>query len=226
MTDGTYRTLMFADTEGQAEETHVGFFDNNVVGLMRNSQMSPTHPRVEEYIYDKLRWDEPLRLVPLVFVDRIAQLRRDNEYTRQAVVKLPAYEYARVSPDSRFYRNVFRMAEDEFGPVVLELSIKVPTRGEQDAADRVFSEFQTLVRSDAPIEKLQITYADRESERAASANLLNDILAMRVDVSVEKSEDPGGVDVIAVTDFSAAQGIRRAYEQLRPEIDRALGSGE
>lgn len=220
---GEYREVPLADEEGFAEESHIAFFPKNVVAVVSNGQGAPGPVRIEEYLQQRLDWDGVrIGVRALAPARRLEDLRRENSYTRAARVRLPA-TYQLITQDIRFYGDVTELAREHYGEgVEVDLTIKVPTRGDQDAADQLFEDFMAVAGS-RQAKALELTYEDRETERGRAVNLLNDILAYTMPVTVERQSEDGAARVFS--EWSTSRALHSAYGALRNEIDAATADG-
>lgn len=220
---GKYTELAIADEEGFAEESHMAFFDRNVIAVVSNGQGAPGVTRIEEYLLKRIHWAQgTIRVVALAPPERMKALSRENAYTRAARVRLPATAHT-VLPSGEFYSDVTAMAERRYGAgSTVDLTLKIPTYGEQEAADTLFSDFQAVVAS-GRAEALKLTYQDRETEQGRAVNLVNDILAYTMPVAVQRQDD----DQVAraFSEFSTSRALREAYDQLRDDIEAATADG-
>jgi hypothetical protein len=216
---GAYREIALSDDEGFAEESHVAFFPNNVLAVVSNGQGAPGVTRIEEYLQNRFDWDGTrISIVAIIPPQRMSQIARENAYTRAARVRLPATSWRLVDRPT-IYSDVAAMAEERYGEgVVVDLTIKVPTRGAQDTADAVFRDFQA-VAADGNAEALTLTYQDRETERNQAVNLVNDVLTYTAVVTVTREEDDNTALVFSGASTSRALG--EAYDRLEELIEAA-----
>jgi hypothetical protein len=217
---GEYREFMLADNEGFAEESHIAFFPNNIVAVVSNGQGAPGPVRIEEYLQKRLDWqDSTIKVVALTPPERLESLRRNNNYTRAARVRLPASSHELLPKGDNFYSDVTRMAHRRFGDgVAVDMTVKVPTHGAQGAADALFEDFMQVSDS-GEAQSLEVTFEDRETSKGRAINLLNDVLAYTAPVTVERQDGDGAARVFS--EWSTSRALMGAYHALREEIEAA-----
>ena len=228
---GVTRPLPLKDGEGIAYETHVAFFEDNIIGIIRNGRSAPNVSAIETYLREKFGfW--AISVVPVSFGDPAARIA-DGTGTVVYSVKnqLPPsladlerqqeenLSQARRAIDIAAFTR--REINEVFGTSVhAELRIwttQDDRRGPKEAIRRYSQELAGLDTSMRP-DRVTVT------AREGSADDTFDLLKNKITKAVRVRLDP--VDAIqdstkmfAVTSTSAR--LSQAYDDLRGPIAAA-----
>lgn len=212
------RSVQTGPDEYLAEETHVAFFPDRVVGVMR--AQGPTHVRVSRLLNELVEFEPDLALAAILAADVQQRLQRADQ-TYWAEVKLPVQSAGVASQaEASRLREAFRVVSRGYGAgAVATLHIAVPKQGARDEGQRLLNDVRTLVEDEqSGLERAEVKIKDDDEARAEEINLLEEKLTERVDVDV-RADDPYRLD-----DASAVKALQATYKKLYPEISAALGN--
>lgn len=211
-----YRPLVLDHDETLAEPTFYTIFDNNVLGVMRNSGSAPGAPSFREYINKLELIEGGVELAPLVDRDALRALREVQTLTKFNLAVGPDVT-ADVFGEANMITGLIRHWRQKLGNVGIEVSIKIAAKGQQEESEIAFRDIEQLATSNAIgyVDKAEIGYRRIEDGRAATFDLLQEAVAQSVEVDLDdESNQP--------TVLSVAQGMAEAYDELYEEILSAL----
>lgn len=131
---GEEEAFGLGEDEGIAHETHVAFFENNIVGVIRNGQGAPNVKHVTQFLSEKLAFRK-LTIEPLVYASAAARIAPQGVTVYDATLRIPpsTAELAAVeqqedlSDAASFLGHVRQEANELFGTDV-RVELRVFTR--------------------------------------------------------------------------------------------------
>lgn len=212
-----YRPLALAKDETLAEPTFYSLFDNNVLGVMRNSGSAPGPASFRDYVNKLALFDSDIEIAPLADPNFVRALT-DVEILTKFDFAVGADVTADAFRQSSLVAGAIRHVREELGSVAVEVSVKLsPTQG--TTSERALAQVREVVSSDAMafFEKASIGYRRLEDGRAETYDFLNEAVAQAVDVTLNS-------DTSQPTEPSAAEALAEAYNELYDDIKSALKS--
>ncbi|HMM83508.1 MAG TPA: hypothetical protein PJ998_10055 [Terrimesophilobacter sp.] len=214
-----YRPLELQSDETIAEPSFYSVFDRNVLGVMRNSGGAPSPAAFRDYINRTgLLGDQEIKLMSLVDKDAIRALA-DAENVTKFTFAVGTDVVDNVFNQAPTILSMVRAARQNLGSVELEITVKVKPVGADHESDRLRSEINNLVRSDAieQLDKAEMGYRRVLDGRAAAFDLLGDSLITQTSVDLEEHTNQP-------TEPAASRALASAYDGMIEEINSALQS--
>lgn len=211
-----YRPLILNPDETLAEPTFYSIFDNNVLGIMRNSGSAPGAASLREY-FNKLQLiGDGIELAPLVDRNALRALSEVQTLTKFTLAVGPDV-VADIFGEGNSITRILRIMREQVGNIGVELSLKIAPKGQEEEAAIALRDVEAIATSNAIgfVDKAEIKYRRIEDGRAATFDLLQEAVAHAIDVDLEdQTQQP--------TMLSVAQGMAEAYDELYDEIRSAL----
>lgn len=220
---GDLSALQIAESQGVAETTHVGFFPQNIVAMMRTNT-TPGAGNLERWINSMHLFDNQpnVEVIPLSRVS-VTQRVADVEQARGIKVRMRTTAAQSIAGSAPRLADAVSYLEQKFGPVMVEMRIYIPQdQGYSDASGTIMEEANGLLALTAdgePIDGVQaasLTYRSREKEKADEINMLKDKLAEQVFVEVVDAEGR------STRRASAALAMQAAYTRLEDDLQAAI----
>lgn len=217
---GQVNDLNLADDTGLLEATHVMFFPNGIVGAEYN-HFGPRLSRLGNYLHVKSsKAVTRATFRPLLRGDSTQQIDRLRDLRVLEMNILPAYVDTVANADQSLadaFQANRRILENP-------RSLQVILKPQRDAATgflaKMVSPLQRFLGNDdlrEGTERLQVRGLCTDTNKVETIDLLNDHL-----ISVKSIVRLNG-RTRALDSTSAFQAIDEAYQQLRPELERAAG---
>lgn len=210
------RPLILGEGENLAEPTFFAIYDNNVLGVMRNSGTAPSQSHLREYINQLQILDQPIAIAPLIDRGRMRALQSIDRI-RKVTFAVGKDAVLDLLPEDSAVRRINRAVREEIGHVSLEVSVKLEASTPEEVAEGLRDELRTLT-TDENIDrfsKLEMTYKQLENGRVAAFDFIREALVTQTDVDVAPvTQQP--------TEDSAAEHLHSAYEELYDEINATL----
>lgn len=214
-----YRPLELQSDETIAEPTFYTVFDNNVLGVMRNSGGAPSPTAFRDYINRTgLLGDQEIGLMSLVDRNALRALA-DAENVTKFTFAVGTDVVDDVFNQSPTIFSMVQAARDNLGHVELEITVKVKPVGADHESDQLRSEIANLVRSNAigSLDKAEMGYRRTLDGKAAAFDLLGDSLITQTRVDLDDhSNQP--------SEPAASRALAAAYDGMIDEINSALQS--
>lgn len=213
-----YRPLQLAADETLAEPTFYSVFDQNVLGVMRNSGTAPGPASFRDYINAGSFFTDPIDVVPLSDANSLRALGEVGTLTKFDFAVGPDVT-ADVFEQAPLVARVLRHFREQLGNVAVEVVVKISPVGQSSASDSALQQVQNVVTSDAVgfVDRAKITYRRLEDGKADTYDFINEAVAMPIEVDVESSTNQP-------TERSASEALAAAYNDLYPDIVSALNS--
>lgn len=218
LVDYTVSDFEMAEGEGVIESSNIAFFNpGNILGMVRGSTSGPTTSALTEWMNGLDLLEYPISIRPLVRADVQRQLA-DADFGRAIVVRVNSSATDALAEATPRIASLTRMAQQQFGDVIVEMTIRVPQDAGHDAESRaILEEGRRLAVAHPGVGRARLVYRSEETERRAEVDFLADRLSTKVAVEVRDVEGN------PVRNVSAVEAIMTAYEEFRPELLRAVG---
>lgn len=210
-----YRPLALAKDETLAEPTFYSLFDNNVLGVMRNSGSAPGPASFRDYVNQLALFDSDIEIAPLADPNILRALT-DVEVLTRFDFAVGADVTADAFGQSELVAGAIRHVREELGSVAIEVTIKM-SPSQATTSEKALQEVRGFVNSDAMalVDKASIGYRRLEDGRADTYDFLNEAVAQAVDVVLND-------DTSQPTEPSASEALAEAYNELYDDIKSAL----
>jgi hypothetical protein len=210
-----YRALELDEGDTIAEPTHVGLFERNVVGIMRQTGQSPGPASLRDFLNSAV-FDEEMTIRPLVDSDALRALAGVGRLTR-INLELDADTAAEVGGPANFLADAIRTFTQNLPGVSVELALKFSPNGPEDTSDRALGVVRQLFTRNAlgSAQRANIRYRRIEDDRSDSFDFLAQAVAQEVEVEIDG--DGGGP-----SSARASEAIREAYDKQYEDILSAL----
>jgi hypothetical protein len=221
--NGQLEALEIAETKGVAETTHIGFFPQNIVGMIRTNT-TPGAGNLERWINNMNLFDN-LPAIDVQPLSRVAVTQRvaDVEQARGIKIRMRTTAAQSIAGRAPRLADAVQHLQQQFGSVMVEMRIYIPQdQGYTEESSTIMEEANGLLALTADGEALDgvqaasLTYRSREKERADEINMFKDKLAEEVLVEVMDSEGR------ATRRASASLAMQTAYNHLRDDLQAAI----
>lgn len=220
--DRTYRPLGLDENETLAEPSFYTIFDQNVLGIMRNSGSSPGPASFRDYVNSIGVLTDDIEVVPLADPGALRALN-DVDTLKRVDIAVGADVNADVfAAEAPAIAGAVRQVHQQLGNVAIELSIKLTPAprgdgGGQDNPENAYTQVRGLALSDAMgyVDKLAIKYRSIEAARVRSFDFIDEAVATQTDVELQDA-------VGYPTEPSASVGMAEAYDEMLENIRSAL----
>lgn len=220
---GTLDVLQVAESKGVAETTHIGFFPNNVIAMVR-SGTDPGAGSFQKWI-NKMDIFDDLPLLDVAPLSRVAVTEKfkDVDQARGIKVRMRTTAAQSISSAAPYLSSAVDTLQETFGPVMVEMRIYLPKdEGYTEEARMIEEEARGLMALTSEghavdgLEAATIMYRSLETEKGAEINMLKDKLAERVEVEVIDT------DGRATRRESASRAMLQAYTALKGDLEKAV----
>jgi hypothetical protein len=210
-----YRALELDEGDTIAEPTHVGLFERNVVGIMRQTGQSPGPASLRDFLNYAV-FDEEMTIRPLVDRDALRALAGVGKLTR-INLELDADTAAEVGGPANFLADAIRTFKQNLPGVSVELALKFSPNGPEDTSDRALGMVRQLFTRNAlgSAQRANIKYRRIEDDRSDSFDFLAQAVAQEVEVEIDSA---GG----GPSNARVSEAIREAYDKQYEDILSAL----
>lgn len=213
-----YRPLILGDDENLAEPTYYSIYDNNVLGMMRNSGSAPSVASFREYMNKILGRGNEIEVAPLVDRNFLRALRNVEILTR-VDLELGPDVVADVFDRATTFEGQVRALRQNLGAVGVEIIIKMDPKRHSEESDKVLQEMEYIATSGALAyaESASIVYRDIDNYRRDTYDFLKESVTTSVSVDVDSATDQP-------TDDSVCDAMYLAYDRKLDDIRSALTS--
>jgi hypothetical protein len=217
---GRLGALRIPADAGLAEQIHVIFFRNNIVGADFNFY-GPRLSRLSEYFARRAEGVCPaVEFEPLLRQDVLEQLRRLGDL-RLFSFKVRTSFLDRVAEAERSLGEALRATAEAGSAYEVELVLRTRSRSRETLASRLLTGARRLaalpgLRAEAS--RFVVRGLDRESGEVEEVDVLRDLFIVSKRIGLE-SERTRGLDPI-----SAFEAIEEAYGELRADLEAAAGA--
>jgi hypothetical protein len=218
---GTLTPLRIPANSGLAEQIHVVFFPNAIVGSDFNFY-GPRMNRLAFYLGQRAGLNDPaISFDPLLRQDVMAELNKLQDI-RMLHMKIRAPYTAIVAQADRDLGSTFDAARRATNAEELEIILRMRPYSRESLAARIGRPIRTLLgRPDARTEMSQfkVKGLNRETRKVDLIDLLNDELISTKQI-VRQGERTRALDADA-----AYGAIEQSYQELRRELEAAAAVG-
>lgn len=214
---GQLSALPISPTSGLAEQVHVTFFGNNIVGSEFNFY-GPRLSRLADYLAERLGVRNPrVSFDPLIRQDVMQQLQRLGDI-RLLRMRIKASFTETIRQLDQDLGSAFEAAQRAGDAEEVEITLRMKAHSRDSLSQRAMGFVRKLAqRSDARTEMSDFTVRglNTETGQVEVVDALNDHLIAKKQIIRESRRSR------ALNSAAAYAAIEEAYEELRDELEAA-----